>query len=90
MTGNKGNELVWTPKGSSSKESDTWFLISAIGQGCRCCGADSKLFPCGFFAGALSQAHLNLEIEWMQHVTLVKSPLKDSLPNSRRNSLMWQ
>ena len=50
------------------------------------CGADSKFFPCGFFAGALSQAHLNLEIEWMRHVPIgaaalgVHTSLLPSLP----------
>ena len=61
-------------KWAFDEESDTWFLIRRHWTRlsvCACgCGADSKLFPCGFFAGALSQAHLNLEIEWMRHVPI--------------------
>ena len=70
------------------EESDTWFLIRRHWTRlsvCACgCGADSKLFPCGFFAGAPSQAHLNLEIEWMRHVPIGAAALgvhTSSLPS---------
>ena len=75
-------------KWAFDEESDTWFLIRrhwTRQSVCVCgCGADSKLFPCGFFAGALSQAHLNLEIEWMRHVPIEAAALgvhTSSLPS---------
>ena len=75
-------------KWAFDEESDTWFLIRRHWTRlsvCACgCGADSKLFPCGFFAGALSQAHLNLEIEWMRHVPIGAAALgvhTSSLPS---------
>ena len=76
MTDSKGNELVWTPRAAPR-----WVHVNfQVSPGKSLLSAPHP------------QAHTDCLVQWRlirNQVSLsFKSPLKDSLPNSRRNSLI--